>query len=221
MEHRVAEQMHAVERYLLDEFTLEERADFEAHLFDCPICGEQVRQGAIAMENVKQVFREESDAREARQGTRNRGWADWFRVPVLIPTFAALALAAIVAYQRAEVTALERPQLLSSYALAPLARESAPVVPIDMRRPTFNLNFTVDAPRVYNSYRCEFQRADGAPVLKLNCGTQQVASFNLGVLLPTRAFPPGQYVMILRPTSEPQTEVQRYSFVIQDGGHTT
>ncbi len=223
MEHRVAEETQAVERYLLDEFTPEERADFEAHLFDCPVCGEQVRQGAIAIENVKQVFREESEISEAsRQSGRNQGWAAWFRMPALIPSLAALALAAVVVYQHSvSIPALQQPQVLSSEVIAPLAREAAPVVTIDSRLPMFNLNFEVDAPQAYASYTCEFQRENGAAIVKLNDGGRKVASFTLGVLLPTREFPAGRYVMILRPATEPQTEVHRYPFVIQDGGHAT
>jgi hypothetical protein len=220
MEHRVAEQTNAVERYLLDEFTPVERANFEAHLFDCPTCGEQVRQGAIAIENVKQVFREEDKISEtSRQSSRRQGWAAWFRVPVLIPSFAALALAAVVVYQNGVlIPTLEQPQVLSSELIAPLAREAAKVVPIDPRLPKFNVSFDVDDRHAYGSYTCEFQREGGASILKINCGTRQVASFALDLLLPTKDFPAGRYVMILRPATEPQNQVQSYNFVIQDGG---
>lgn len=220
MEHRVAEQTNAVERYLLDEFGPGERADFEAHLFDCPICGEQVRESAIAIANVKQVFREESAISAAsRQSSRNRGWAAWFRVPVLIPNLAALALAVVVAYQNVVlIPALQQPQVLSSEVIAPLAREAAPAIAINPRLPKFNLSFEVDASRAYGSYTCEFQHENGAAFLKVDCGTRQVASFTLDLLLPTKDFPAGRYVMVLHPATEPQNQVQTYNFVIQDGG---
>ncbi len=206
MEHRVAEQMNAVERYVLDEFTPGERKDFEAHLFDCPICGEQVRQSAIAIENVKQVFREEREVSEAsRQRSRNQGWAAWLRVPVLIPSFAALALAVVMVYQNAVfIPALEQPRVLASSApIAAVTREAAPVVAVDPRRPMFDVSFDVDDRQAYGSYTCEFQREGGASIFKVDCGTQRVASFRLGVLLPTKGFPPGRYVMILRPATDP------------------
>jgi hypothetical protein len=220
MEHRVAEQMNAVEKYLLDEFTPGERADFEAHLFDCPICGQEVRQSAIAIENMKQVFREECEVSEAsRQSRRRQGWAAWFRMPVLIPSLAALALAVVAVYQNAvTIPALRQTQVLSNLVIAPLAREAAPEVPVDPRLPKFNLNFDVDARQSYGSYRCEFQREGGASILKLDCGSSQVASFTLPLLLPTKAFSPGRYVMILRPSTDPSAEVDRYNFVIQKKG---
>lgn len=219
----MAERTNAAERYLLNEFSEEERTDFEAHMFDCPICGEQIRQGAIAIENLKRVLRERGEAPEAaRQSSRNQGWAAWLGLPALLPSALALALGALVVYQNlAVIPGLERPQVLSSEVISPLAREAAPMVVIDRRLPKFNLNFEVDGSRAHRSYTCEFQRANGAPVLKLDCGSREVASFTLAVLLPTRAFPAGEYVMILRPADEPQIEVGRYSFGIQTGGHTT
>jgi Putative zinc-finger len=222
MEHRVAEQTNAVETYLLDEFTPEERANFEEHLFDCPICGERVRQGAMAIENMKQVFREEAVVADPyRRTSANRGWAAWLRVPALFPTLAALALAVLVIYQNwIYIPSLEQPQVLSSDVIAPLAREGAPVVAINRGLRRFNLNFEVDAPQPYASYTCEFRRQDGTAILKLNSGPRDVASFTLGLLLPSNRFPAGRYVMILRPAAEPETEIQRYNFVIQDGGHT-
>src|ERR1700685_2965269 len=142
MEHRVAEQTNAVEMYLLNEFTPQERVDFEAHMFECEICGAQVRQGAVAIENVKQVFREDDKISEASlQSRRNRGWAPWFRLPVLIPNFAALALAVVVIYQNAVyIPLLEQPQVLSSASIAPLARDAAPVIATDPRLPKLNLS---------------------------------------------------------------------------------
>jgi hypothetical protein len=218
MEHRVAEQTNAVERYLLDEFTPVERENFEAHLFDCPICGEQVRQGAIAIANVKQVFREEREISEASRQS-SRSWAAWFRLPALVPALAALALVAVVVYQNAVlIPALEQPQVLSSGLIAPLAREAAPKVTINPRLPKFNLSFDVDDRRASGSYTCDFQREGGPSIFKLDCGTRQVASFTLDLLLPTKDFPAGRYVMILRSATAPQNQVQSYNFVIQHGG---
>ena len=220
MDHRVAEQTNAVEKYLLDEFTPGERTSFEAHLFDCPICGEHVRQGAIAIENVKQVLREESKIAEAsRQSSRSQRWAAWFRLPVLIPSFAALALAVVVVYQNGvAIPALEQPQVLSSRTIASQAREADQPVQVNRRLPRFNLSFEVDDRRAYGTYNCVFQRESGAAVLNMGCGTWQVASFRLDLLLPTKDFPAGRYVMVLRPATQPQNQVQSFNFVIQDGG---
>lgn len=215
MDHRVAEQTQAVDRYLLNEFTPEERSAFEEHLFDCPICGERVSQGAIAIDNLRAVFEHDraKQLSEASRLPRNTGWLGWFRTPALIPSVAALALAAVVTYQSSvTIPALVRPQVLSNIAIAPVARESAPLVEVDRARQFFNINFDVAAPQVFPGYVCDFENDSGKRVLTVNAGAQPVASFTLPLLLPTRDFPPGRYIMILRSTSEPHNEVQRYAF---------
>ena len=228
MDHRAANQTNAVERYLLGEFNPDEREDFEAHMFDCSVCGQRVRESAIAIENVKQVFREE-DAKiseASRQTTPGWSWTGWWRMPALVPAVAALALAAVVVYQDGVlIPALEQPRVLSSAVIAPQAREAAQRIPVDPRAPLFNINFEVDvpppyAPQPYASYTGEFQKENGASILKVDSGRREVASFTLGLLLPTKDFPPGRYVMILRPDSEPQREIHRYSFVIEKGEQT-
>lgn len=222
MDHRVAEEQNAVEKYLLDEFTAEERMDFEAHLFDCAICGEQARQSAIAIANMKAVFREEHEkiSEPAQERARWWGWRAWSRMPALVPSLAALALASVVAYQHwVSIPALEQPQVLSSTSIAPLARDEAPVITTDPTLPKFNLDFLVDVPQAYPAYECEFRKEGGATVLKMGSGPKQVGSFTLNILLPTKEFPPGRYVMVLRPATALEKELQRYSFVIQQGGH--
>lgn len=218
MEHRVAKETNAVERYLLDEFTPEERSEFEEHLFDCTICGEQVRDGAIAIANVKEVMREEQRLSEAsRQRGRNQGWGAWFRMPALIPSMAALALAAVAGYQSlVRIPALEQAQAYSNLlTIAPQARGQEKPVETDAERPMFVLTFDVDA-APQGAYTCEFRGPGGAAKLSVAC---KVASGSLDIVLPTKKFPTGVYTMSLHPAAKPETEVQQYSFAIQRG-HT-
>jgi hypothetical protein len=220
MEHRVAEENNAVERYLLGEFGEQERRDFEEHLFDCTICGERVRESAVVIDNLKEVLREEPRGVPERRHERSRGrdWRDWLRLPVLAPSLIAVALASVVGYQNwVYIPALERPQVLSSAVIAPLAREQPPVITTDPQNPKFNVNFAVDVPQPYPDYVCEFRKENGASIVNVDSGPHEVASFTLGIALPTKEFPPGRYVMVLRPASAPQAELQRYSFIIQQG----
>lgn len=221
MDHRVAEERNAVERYLLGEFTDDERSEFEEHLFDCTRCGEQVRESAVVIDNLKAVLGEqrESSSEANASRARARDWKAWFRLPMLVPSLAALALATIVAYQNwIYIPALEQPQVLAlNTVVAPLARDEGAVITVDPNPPRFNLNFAVDVQPAYPAYVCEFRKENGSSILSVNSGPQKVASFTLGLVLPTKDFPPGRYVMVLRPASVPQTELQRYNFVIQQG----
>lgn len=53
MSHEEAEEIHAVEGYLLNDLTEEQRSRFEAHYFDCPICAEAVSAGQELLEGVR------------------------------------------------------------------------------------------------------------------------------------------------------------------------
>ena len=221
MTHRVAEEQNAVARYLLGEFDDGERREFEEHLFDCMICGEQVRESAIAIDNLKEVLREETQpSRAEAKQVRVRDWKAWFRLPILVPSFAALMLAGFLTYQNSVyIPKLQQPQVLSNLVIAPQAREAAPMITTDPNQPRFNLNFLVDAPEAFPAYICDFQNESGTSIARVESGPEKVASFTLGIVLPTKDFPPGRYVMVLRPASAPQTEVQRYNFVIQQGAN--
>jgi hypothetical protein len=217
MDHKLAEETGTVERYLLNELAPEERLAFEEHLFDCPICGDLVRSGAISIDNVREVLREEPDkAIAAQTDGRLSKWAVWFRPASLIPSFAALALVAIVCYQNfVYIPSLQQPEVLTDNVIAPVARGGGQAITVDRSHPLFNLNFAVDSPEVYSLYTCEFQLQGQGTVLKMDSGARQYASFTLNLLLPAKLFPPGHYVMILRPKTEPKTEIQRYEFVIE------
>lgn len=221
MDHKLAVNSGTVERYLLNELSPDERLAFEEHLFDCPACGDLVRNGAIAIDNIKQVLRDEPDrgiATAAVEGRSKWGslWAGWFRPAALIPSMAAVALAVVVCYQGlVYIPSLERPEVLSDNVIAPVARGGGPVITVDRSRPLFNLNFEVDSPHAYSRYTCEFQLQGRGTVLKMDSGKRQFASFTLSLLVPAKLFPAGNYVMIVRPEAEPDTEIQRYEFVIQ------
>jgi hypothetical protein len=222
MDHKLAVNSGTVERYLLNELPPDERLAFEEHLFDCPTCGDLVRNGAIAIDNIKQVLREEPDramatgAEEEGRGRWRRAWSAWFRPAALIPSMAAVALAVVVCYQGlVYIPSIERPEVLSDNVIAPVTRGSAPVIKVDRSRPLFNLNFEVDSPHAYPRYTCEFQLQGQGTVLKMDSGQRQFASFTLALLVPAKLFAAGNYVMILRPEGGPGTEIQRYEFVIQ------
>ena len=49
MRHKDAIRDNAVERYLLGEMTEDQRAIFEEHYFDCPVCAVDVTDGTRMM----------------------------------------------------------------------------------------------------------------------------------------------------------------------------
>jgi hypothetical protein len=221
MNHQLAEQTQAVDKYLLNELNEAERLEFEEHYFDCQICAEQLQHNTIVVDNLKQVLREErrdsAEQRVSATAKPGRRWLGWLKPAAIVPAFAALALALIVGYQNfVYIPGLTRPQALETVPIPSAARDSGTVVAIDRSLPMFNLSFDVDSPQAYPSYTCDFQSEDKGSILKVDSGPRKVASFTLELLLPSKPFPPGRYVMILRPASQPETVISRFSFAIQD-----
>lgn len=111
MDHEVANKTHAIERYLLGEMPTSERDAFEEHFFDCAECADEIRTASVLMHDMKTTLR---DFRAAPKSSPT-GWLSWLKVPVLVPTFAALALLAVVGYQNLGVMPdLEAPRSISA-----------------------------------------------------------------------------------------------------------
>ena len=215
MDHKLAESLQSLEKYTLNEMSAAERMQFEEHLFDCPICAEQVRQNFTIVENLKEVLREEGALATVSDAAASRSnWKKWFQFPSLVPGLVALALACVVIFQNtAGSNEMER-VLMPASVLAPASRGESDVIRIDRKHPSFLLSFTVDAARP-DSFRCEFDDASGNKVTTLESGPESTASFNLQVQLLSKHFPSGKYEMRLRPASEPDS-ITTYHFVIDD-----
>jgi anti-sigma factor RsiW len=111
MDHEVAAKSLAIERYLLGEMPASERETFEEHYFSCAECAEGVRSGSELRRELKAGLRQLPSGPQIS----SPGWFSWFRMPVLVPTFAAIALAVVVGYQNLAVLPdLEAPRSMAS-----------------------------------------------------------------------------------------------------------
>src|SRR5450432_65658 len=102
MDHSEAVQQMAAERLLLDELTVEERDEFEEHLFDCPECALDLRSGVAFVNEAKVQLPQLIASAPASAPTNSKKpkekknyWFLWQR-----PAFAGLAFACllVVAY---------------------------------------------------------------------------------------------------------------------------
>ena len=118
MNHDVVVRQKMTERYLLDELDPQQRDEFEEHLFDCRDCAEDVRAGAMFVEQSKIVLAEETAAAPAPALAPVRpqaGWFAWLRPAFAVPALAVLL--AIVGYQNLVTypqlqAALKQPRVL-------------------------------------------------------------------------------------------------------------
>src|SRR5690349_10073309 len=111
MDHQVASNTHAVERYLLGEMPSEERDAFEEHYFTCAQCAEDLQAASRLVRDMKGALGEIEPARKRS----SPGWLSWLQPQVLIPARTALVLAVFVGYQNAVVLPdLKAPRSMAS-----------------------------------------------------------------------------------------------------------
>src|SRR5260221_6491000 len=105
MNHVEAVKTLAIERYLLEEMTQEERDAFEEHYFSCAECGEDARHAATMREGVRSGLAGEGTSVGTGQRARVlplRPAAAGWRSSVALPWAAAALLAIGLRYQTVE-----------------------------------------------------------------------------------------------------------------------
>jgi anti-sigma factor RsiW len=116
MNHDVVVRQKMTEKYLLNELDPEQRDAFEEHIFDCQECAEDVRAGAIFVEQSKVILAEKAELVPApTPAAEPRGWLAWLRPAFALPVMAMLL--AVVGYQNLVTypelqAALKQPRVL-------------------------------------------------------------------------------------------------------------
>jgi hypothetical protein len=227
MDHSEALQLMATEKYLLDEFPLEIREQFEEHFFTCPECAIDVRMGAAFIENSKRALSTPAAVVPMPASPPKASWASWLRPALIIPAFAVLL--AVVGYQAfvvhpsmsQTIADLKKPQVLASaYLSSGTARgDSQPVITAHAGQP-FVLFVDIPADKRFNSYLAELLSPSGNKVWSLAIPAQEVESAK--DTLPIEVSPAGgasgRYVLVVRgltPGSSEAPEIARYLFELQ------
>jgi hypothetical protein len=219
MDHEEATRIQAVDRYLLGELSSVEQQGFEEHFFSCGECSEDLRIGAILVDNSRAVLREEFfDPVPASPGASSQrpGWSRWWPQ---IPLAAAIALLALVGYQNLMVIPEYR-QVAGSFGAAvpprftvrPAVRGALPVVPLPKGTRFFEIRAEEVEPAA-GGYDCAILDAQGKIVARLRAPAIE-AGEKLTVLLDTRQTPPGQYTLVVRKSSD-GAEIGQYPFTIE------
>jgi hypothetical protein len=121
MDHIEAVKTLAVERYLLEEMTQDEREAFEEHFFSCAECAEDARHASALRDGVRSGLARSMASPGANESARvlplRRAGAGW-RSSLALPWAAAALLAIGLGYQTVEGPLLARHQA-DSVALAP------------------------------------------------------------------------------------------------------
>jgi hypothetical protein len=207
MNHDEAIRLKAAEKYLLGELSAEIRDQYEDHYFGCAECAQDVRTGAVFIDNARDVLIPPSvtELGAKHQPARSGGW--W--AALLRPAFAvpALALLLLVAgYQNAvtiphlknAVSQSETPQTLPSFSLiSENSRGGAPLAIVVPAGKPFSLFVDIPPNGGYTSYVCEFQTESGTPELSLNVSADE-AKRTVQLLIPAGRLASGKHVLVVR-----------------------
>jgi hypothetical protein len=207
IEHNLAEAQQSVEKYTLNEMSAEERTQFEEHLFDCPICSDLVRQNFTVIENLKCVLKpdERAAAKPTSRSLNSGRWSEWLRLPSLVPSCAALALAGFVGYERLAGLATGNVQMAfavpQTVTLRPVAKGDGQSDAVDHTLPEV---FHLGAPQLpAGPWECELQSSEGKKLMTPIKGTKKPGDLGVEIEFIPNSLPEGHLKLVLQSYAQP------------------
>lgn len=224
MDHETAVQLQAAERYVLDEFSPEERAAFEEHFFGCPGCADEVRSATILAANTKVVLQEtdveEKPARKAAAERRGR-W-NGFRLFWPLTASAALNLALLGAFGLTRWHPADlpgggiEPQFYRSYGVPAASRSAISSFSLPAGSRFFGARFDLMPGQRFESFEYQILDSTGTPRSGRSLPSPGGENSELELAVPVASLGPGEYVLLLRGRQQGQlTEISRAHFSIQ------
>jgi hypothetical protein len=180
MNHQDAIREMAVERYLLGELSGVSLDRFEEHLFECPECAIDVKNGTTFIDATRSEL--SAPRKITTTGVESvRKWISWFANPwILAPALAACLL--ILAFQtfviqprrKLELAQAQMPRVLSSLVLANAGArgDSIPEV-IAPEHGSFVISLDVPTNGSFSKYRCSLFALDGAVIWQTIISAEQ------------------------------------------------
>ena len=202
MDHNEAVRLQAAEKYVLGEFPLNLRDEYEEHFFDCPECAVDLKAVAAFVDVSREVLRAEPEKlAEKKAALAQAGRLSWFRPVIAVPAF--LALLFVIGYQgfvmipkAKEAAASGASQILfSSHSLRGVntAGEEGRTLSIGPGD-AFLLNFDFVPTRSFDSYICQLEDAQGHLVLRARIAGAN-ANQEAHLPVPAGTLHPGKYVL--------------------------
>ena len=220
MDHETAIRVQAAERYLLDEFSPEERTEFEDHFFGCLECADEVRAASILAANIAAVLKEEN-AREStaaqRVSGRNRLRFFW---PLMASAALNVALLVGMAIQRfggiSPADAALEPQLYHSFAIPAVARSAVKTIIVPAGSRFFGDRFDLPPGEHFQRFEYEIRDASNAVRSRRSLAPPADEDSELELAVPVGSLEPGVYSFLLRGKDAANTiELSRARFAIQ------
>jgi hypothetical protein len=221
MDHHEALRREAVEKYLLDELSPQERDGFEAHFFDCPECAADLKTTAAFLDEAKrELWRAPTAKRAPRVSKPFRSGFLW-RPAILAPAFALLL--SVIVYQNVPVFTpagesgrLERPEVLSAVSLIGANSRGGgnPSVAVGRDQPIL-LTLDIPSAEQYASYTCALIAPSGATIWRVPVSASQ-ARDTVSIRVPGADLKPGDYTLRVQanPARGEPADIAQYRFTL-------
>ena len=224
MNHEMAVELHATERYLLGEFSPEEREAFEEHYFDCPECAGDVRAAAAFRANARAVFRDKPMPLAVRTERRN-SWREFFAFrPAMISVAAnaVLLIGLVVAVQHTDglhrqIADTSAPRFYPQFGLAQNSRGDREKQLV-AGEPFFAATVDLHPGQKFDSFTYQIQNDAGTAVAQGSvpapAGLTADTSSEHTLAVPVAALKPGRYLFVLSGIDHGQaTELSRLHLI--------
>lgn len=216
MDHETAVRIQAAERYVLEEFSPEERAEFEDHFFECPECADEIRSASILAANAREVLRQERESETAweRGRVRRRFW--W---PLLVSAALNLALLAGFGLERLHSGVSQgavEPQFYHTFGVPAASRGTAPSIPVRAGSQFFGARFDLVPGQYFDSFEYQILDSSGASRSDRWLKAPPDEGSELELAVPVSSLKPGDYMLVLRGRQQSNAiEISRAHFSVQ------
>lgn len=217
MDHETAIRIQAAERYVLEEFSAEERAEFENHFFECMECADEVRSASILAANTRQVLAEErargTSAWEGGQVPRRFWW------PLLVSAALNLVLLAGFGLERLHSgvsrVALE-PQFYHTFGVPAASRGNVTSIPVPSGSQFFGARFDLVPGEHFDTFEYQILDSHGASRSDRWLKAPPDEGSEMELAVPVYSLAPGDYVLVLRGRRQSNAiEISRAHFSVQ------
>jgi hypothetical protein len=226
MDHNQATEISAVERYLLEEMTPQERDDFEEHFFDCQDCATDLRATAAFMGAARTELKANPVAKPTKAENGGKGpsffAAFW---PSALAWSAVAALLLVIGYQnmvvfprfREQIAELRQPEVLSVISLV-RGNSRGGVVATANVTPADSVLLSLDIPTQdrFTSYTCLVYSPTGTLLGRLAVSAEE-AKDTISIAVPGAGREPGKYTVKIQGNAEQGHDVvdlEHNSFVL-------
>lgn len=218
MDHETAVQLQAAERYLLDQFSPEERREFEEHFFCCPECASEVRAGSILAANLKAVLREEgTGTAKAKLSTFRRGHMFWPLVASAALNVLVLGGAAVqyLGIRNRQPEPLQ-PQFYRSFGIPAASRGDVAAFTVPKGAGFFGARFDIMPDQHFENFAYQILDGSGAILAQRAVQAPADAVSQRELAVPVHSLEAGTYQLVLFGKEHSKSvEISRVRFVIQ------